>query len=74
MGGRRREERKMANADVLLGSQASVGTQSNKSRPRTILARDGCIPTAGCLLPDLHSASRGEGSSGGKDVIILAGG
>lgn len=57
---------------ALSGGQASVGTQSNKSRPRTILAREGCILTAGCLLPDLHSTSRGEGSSGGKDVIVLA--
>lgn len=57
---------------ALSGGQASVGTQSNKSRPRTILAQEGCILTAGCLLPDLHSTSRGEGSSGGKDVIVLA--
>lgn len=55
---------------ALSGSQASVGTQQEvQAQDNPCTGR--CIPTAGCLPPDLHSASRGEGSSAGKDVIIL---
>lgn len=51
------------------GSQASVGTQQEVQAPDNPCTGR-CIPTAGGLPPDLHSASRGEGNSGGKGVTI----